>query len=47
MHLRAERAPSIIRTRCGTEPDGVRGNGGPCCTVVPSVKGAGKYEEET
>ena len=47
MHLRGERAPSTIRTHCGTEPNGVRGNGGPFCTVVPSVKGADKYEEET
>ena len=47
MHLRGERAPSTIRTRCGAEPDGVRGGGGPSCTVVSSVKGADKYVEET
>ena len=47
MHLRGERAPSTIRTRCGAEPDGVCGDGGPFCTVVYAGKGADKYEEET
>ena len=46
MHLRGERAPSTIRTRCGAEPDSVRGDGGPFCTVVYAGKGADKYEEE-
>ena len=46
MHLRGERAPSAIRTRCGTEPDWVRGDGGPFRTVVSAVRGADEYEEE-
>ena len=45
MHLRGERAPSTIRARCGEEPDGVRGDDGPFCTVVSAVKGPDKYEE--
>ena len=34
MHLRGERAPKTIRTCCGAEPDGVRGDSGLFRTVV-------------